>query len=212
MNTPINEAVELLPCPFCGGPVALERAHQQNHEHLGQRQFWGVKCRNTINLGGTCAIEQVPSASPEAAITRWNRRAPLPPPIVEPVAYADPQAFANFASARVDGSKGAGYSREWMWANSGAGLVPLYTTPASAPSDGAADARDSARLDFVLKNSAWVQWVRFDDTFTRAQLWTQNEDEEYVVLSGEGKSYSTQREAIDAAIASTHTTTGGENE
>lgn len=64
----------LLPCPFCGGPVHLEKAHtQRNHEH-GSRQFWGVVCRNTKNLGGTCCMEQVPSASKEAAIARWNMR------------------------------------------------------------------------------------------------------------------------------------------
>ena len=72
---------ELLPCPFCGGPVDLERASNTQHEHFGTRKWWGVVCRNTLGLGGTCAIEQRPSASEAAAIERWNTRvtaAPLP--------------------------------------------------------------------------------------------------------------------------------------
>lgn len=64
----------LLPCPFCGGPVKLEEAHIQRTKDFGARQFWGVVCRNTTNLGGSCCMEQVPSASKEAAIGRWNMR------------------------------------------------------------------------------------------------------------------------------------------
>jgi hypothetical protein len=67
--------IPLKPCPFCGGHVTLERAHQQYHNHFGLRQFWGIKCRNTMNLGGTCAVELIPTASPEAAAGRWNTRA-----------------------------------------------------------------------------------------------------------------------------------------
>ena len=66
---------QLLPCPFCGGPVYLERATTTFEQMHGERKWWGVVCRNTIGLGGTCAIEQCPSASKEAAIARWNRRA-----------------------------------------------------------------------------------------------------------------------------------------
>lgn len=62
----------LLPCPFCGGSVELEQA---THGRNDRRDWWGVVCRNTMNLGGTCAIEQIPSASKEAAVERWNRRA-----------------------------------------------------------------------------------------------------------------------------------------
>lgn len=39
----------------------------------------------------------------------------------EPVAYADPQAFRNFQAGVA--------SREWMWANPDAGLIPLHTAP-----------------------------------------------------------------------------------
>jgi len=61
--------IKLLPCPFCGGPVDLEQT-------VNKRAWWGVVCRNTTgNRGGSCAVSIRPSASPEAAIERWNRRA-----------------------------------------------------------------------------------------------------------------------------------------
>lgn len=71
--------VELLPCPFCGGPVNLESAGDRVRLAEGRREFWGVVCRNTTNVGGSCCMEQVPSASKEAAIARWNTRAAAPP-------------------------------------------------------------------------------------------------------------------------------------
>jgi hypothetical protein len=64
----------LKPCPFCGGEVKLERAHTMRDAIYGERQFWGIVCRNTSNLGGSCCMEQMPSASKEAAIGRWNMR------------------------------------------------------------------------------------------------------------------------------------------
>lgn len=69
-----KSTTELKPCPFCGGPVELERAGKTRSMIRGEREWWGVVCRNTLNRGGTCAIQQIPSASKEAAIDRWNRR------------------------------------------------------------------------------------------------------------------------------------------
>lgn len=69
-----RDGLKLEPCPFCGGSVTLEEAEPTRTVESGQRRWWGVVCRNTSNLGGTCAIEQRPSASKEAAIERWNRR------------------------------------------------------------------------------------------------------------------------------------------
>lgn len=66
--------VQLLPCPFCGGPVKLEEAEPTRDRMMGVRRWWGVVCRNTINLGGSCAIQQRPSASEDSAIQRWNMR------------------------------------------------------------------------------------------------------------------------------------------
>ncbi len=66
-------AVELKACPFCGGPVKLEKAD------IGRssKEWFGVVCRNTKNVGGSCCMEQVASRTKEAAIARWNQRPPV---------------------------------------------------------------------------------------------------------------------------------------
>ena len=69
-----SERAALLPCPFCGGPVNLELVKVDGTAMYGRREWWGVICRNTENRGGTCAVQQIPSASKEAAVARWNRR------------------------------------------------------------------------------------------------------------------------------------------
>lgn len=70
----------LKPCPFCGGPVQLELARVTDDrmygDKNGERRWYGVVCRNTTNVGGSCCMDQVPSASKEAATARWNMRAP----------------------------------------------------------------------------------------------------------------------------------------
>lgn len=63
----MTEPTELLPCPFCGGPVKLEETVSCYNKMHGHHQWWGVVCRS-------CAIQQRPSASKDAAIDRWNRR------------------------------------------------------------------------------------------------------------------------------------------
>jgi hypothetical protein len=85
----------LSPCPFCGGPVRLERARNTYDPLVGTRKWWGVICRNTTNRGGTCAIEQAPSASPEAAIDRWNLRAQPNEALVLALIKAALAMFAN---------------------------------------------------------------------------------------------------------------------
>ena len=79
------------PCPFCGGPVQLEESHRSRDYILGERRWWGVVCRNTTNLGGTCCIEQVPSASEEGALARWNRRTPDAQPLLERIKELEAQ-------------------------------------------------------------------------------------------------------------------------
>ena len=69
------DTTPLAPCPFCGGPVQLEEASPTRDRLYGERRWYGVVCRNTTNIGGSCAMEQRPSASKESAIARWNRRA-----------------------------------------------------------------------------------------------------------------------------------------
>lgn len=58
--------------------------------------------------------------------------------------------------------------------------------------------KDQVRLDFVLNNDAFKVTLRNG----KFQLMTQDEDENYLVLSGDDKSFLTVRDAIDAAIAS----------
>lgn len=86
---------ELKPCPFCGGSVRLEQTDPTMDHIHGRRDWWGVVCRNTENVGGSCAIQQRPSASKEAAINRWNTRAalaaaqpPAAPPTEAPTGWA----------------------------------------------------------------------------------------------------------------------------
>ena len=60
---------ELKPCPFCGVvPEWVEKT-------ADGRNWYGVVCRSGKGLGGTCAVSIRPSASIEAATTRWNARA-----------------------------------------------------------------------------------------------------------------------------------------
>lgn len=47
----------------------------------------------------------------------------------EVVAYVDPQAFNNFSVYRAGETDNKRMSREWMWANPDAGLIPVYTAP-----------------------------------------------------------------------------------
>lgn len=64
----MTDKIELKPCPFCGGDAQMEPVKMRSGT------WYGVVCRNTGNLGGTCAMEQVPSRTPEAAAGRWNMR------------------------------------------------------------------------------------------------------------------------------------------
>ncbi|WP_157979259.1 hypothetical protein [Rhodoferax ferrireducens] len=59
---------------------------------------------------------------------------------------------------------------------------------------------DAERLDFVLAHDAFIAPVELDHPGIRFQLWFQDEGEAYHVLSGDHKSFATEREAIDAAI------------
>lgn len=65
-----------------------------------------------------------------------------------------------------------------------------------------ANHRDTERLDFLIDQRVWVQWTLRDGSIRQCQVYDQNEDEEYIVVSGENRYFNTPREAIDAAIAS----------
>lgn len=63
------------------------------------------------------------------------------------------------------------------------------------------DAKDSERLDFMLANDAFLSRSNADAGVVVYQLMTQNEDEEYIELSGAHAFFPAPRTAIDAAIA-----------
>lgn len=75
----------------------------------------------------------------------------------------------------------------------------LHTIPPAAVTD--ADKRDAGRLDFVIENSGFIVWSLRDSTIKQCQLWTQDEDENHIILSGDERYFNTVRAAIDAAIA-----------
>ncbi|MBM2883968.1 ead/Ea22-like family protein [Chromobacterium phragmitis] len=60
--------------------------------------------------------------------------------------------------------------------------------------------RDAARLDYVLANSAFLCEGTNGTGEKDYQLWTENEEEHYIVLSGLGKCFASTRAAIDAAM------------
>lgn len=61
--------------------------------------------------------------------------------------------------------------------------------------------RDAERLDWVLNNDAFMVWTKRDGSILQCQAYTQDEDEEYHVLSGEHRYFNTPRDAIDAAMS-----------
>jgi hypothetical protein len=62
-------------------------------------------------------------------------------------------------------------------------------------------AMDGERLDWMLDKNAFMVWTKRDGSILQCQVYTQDEDEEYHVLSGEHRYFNTPREAIDAAMS-----------
>jgi hypothetical protein len=58
---------------------------------------------------------------------------------------------------------------------------------------------ESKRLEFMLSNDAFLSTTKADGGFVVYQLWIQDEDENYQILSGDGF-FGTPRGAIDAAM------------
>ncbi|WP_081077559.1 hypothetical protein [Burkholderia cepacia] len=66
---------------------------------------------------------------------------------------------------------------------------------------------DTERLDWLIEQQAWIQWTVRDESIRQCQVYDQDEDENYHVLSGDDRYFNTPREAIDAARAQ-----GGDHE
>lgn len=114
----MNQMRELLPCPFCGGPVDIEKT-------IDGRKWYGVVCRNTFNRGGSCAVSICPSASEECAIERWNMRAQSAAvPVVGEVIPQDWDGIDGAVAWHLIDRHGEGWSQigqmmgEWLKANS----------------------------------------------------------------------------------------------
>lgn len=180
---------ELKPCPFCGGPVELERPANTG----GSRQWWGVVCRNTINRGGTCAIEQRPSASREAAIDRWNMRRPAPEAATDSaVALTEHQLFELFHTARNAETRAdfMRVAKDILAAGSDAVVAADAQRTDAVPSD-------TERLDFLVEQDARVARSRDGDVFHVGRYEDADGDLEWVRL---GPTCDTPRQALDAAI------------
>lgn len=88
----------------------------------------------------------------------------------------------------------------------------LWKEARAAQSGQRADvAADTTRLDWMLANDAFMVWKKRDDSILQCQVYTQDDDENYHVLSGgEHRYFNAPREAIDAAIAAAPTQQEGE--
>ena len=85
----------------------------------------------------------------DVAILKELARIALASLEVEAVAYADPQSFDNFKSM---GGKNAACTKEWMWRDSGDGLIPVYTAPPAPVSDEDLLHMAASAIDDLLSN------------------------------------------------------------
>ncbi|WP_286931865.1 DUF551 domain-containing protein [Leclercia sp. UBA5958] len=68
----------------------------------------------------------------------------------EPVAYIDPLSLQNFATYRAGETDNKRMGREWSWANSDAGLEPVYAAqPAPVVPDALPKLKDGQRFKYV---------------------------------------------------------------
>lgn len=117
---------DLLPCPFCGGPVEFELTESIFPDPIhGFRKWYGVVCRNTENRGGTCAVSIRPSASKEAAIARWNSRTAQPAPAPVQTAPVDWNELTDLDRQQVFESLPDmlnGFLKTWGWVHFAKGI------------------------------------------------------------------------------------------
>jgi hypothetical protein len=86
----------------------------------------------------------------------------------------------------------------------------LAAAPVSVDEQQAGRERDTERLDWLVAQQAWIQWTVRDGSIHQCQVYDQDEDENYHVLSGDDRYFNTPREAIDAAIDRAATTNTGD--
>ncbi|WP_244109353.1 hypothetical protein [Burkholderia anthina] len=64
-----------------------------------------------------------------------------------------------------------------------------------------AEVTDTERLDWMIAQQAWIQWTVRDGSIRQCQVYDQDEDENYHILSGDDRYFNTPRDAIDVARA-----------
>jgi hypothetical protein len=104
---------ELSGCPFCGSTNLRIVSNREYHKLMGHHESYCV-FDDDYALMVPATVEALAEM-----VAGWNRRVTNLP--AEAVAYADPMAFFNFKN-------GVG-KKEWMWAKTDIGLMPLYTAP-----------------------------------------------------------------------------------
>ncbi|MDN7549119.1 hypothetical protein [Burkholderia cenocepacia] len=77
-------------------------------------------------------------------------------------------------------------------------LGEVLATQQPEPRD---EVTDTERLDWLIDQQAWIQWTMRDGSIRQCQVYDQDEDENYHILSGDDRYFNTPREAIDAARA-----------
>jgi hypothetical protein len=74
-TNPAEMGEELLPCPFCGCAVSLEKQTRRD-EYFGSRDWWHIVGKHE-GIGGVCPGQVRGRGSSETATTAWNTRAAL---------------------------------------------------------------------------------------------------------------------------------------
>ena len=89
---------------------------------------------------------------------------------------------------------------EWAAIGWKIGRAPLLSRIAELEAKLGEVEKDTKRLDYMLAKDAFAVSSKTDSGGIAWQLWNQDEDEEYFVLSGETSFFKTPRDAIDAAM------------
>ena len=124
------------------------------------------------------------------------------PSVVQPTPVQDAKDARRQIEALMFEYRHASIGREKQTAHDKIVAAFVHLAGGAGGSVHAPGPTDAERLNFVLTHTAWVQTIELDHPGVRWQCLTQDEDENYIILSGENKSYATPREAIDAAILS----------
>ena len=110
----------------------------------------------------------------------------IPAEVVAPFGWVHPRGGNYFTRSEV-AAKRIG------------GLMPVYASPPASVAPAISESEDTKRLDFMIEQQAWIQWTVRDGSIRQCQVYIQDEDENYHILSGENRYFNTPREAIDAA-------------